>query len=259
MQFITVTQMQQALRHTAALIVESEPMLTELDTRIGDGDHGIGMKAGFQALEAELAGEQKEDYYALLRGSGITLLRAMGGASGVILCTLLIGGVEEMRGVTQLDAGALTVFIEKGVEAVRREADIYFYKKQEESFEEKALPRYFDETGFDGGRYQVIVSKTPIVQAGEWRVLQVDGEKIPPTATYRFRAEGDFIRRFGGGTKTLKKFFNEEKTPVEERGYLPLIAEENGEVYVVCGVEISEAVKITQETKQPLYIGLKKL
>lgn len=120
MQFITVKQMQQALRHTAALIVESEPMLTELDTRIGDGDHGIGMKAGFQALEAELAMEEKEDYYALLRGSGITLLRAMGGASGVILCTLLIGGVEEMRGVTQLDAGALTVFIEKGVEAVRR-------------------------------------------------------------------------------------------------------------------------------------------
>jgi tRNA(Ile)-lysidine synthase len=89
-------------------------------------------------------------------------------------------------------------------------------------------------------------------------VLQADGDKIPATAVYRFREEGDVIQRFGGGTKTLKKFFNEEKTPVAEREYLPLIAEENGEVYVVCGVEISEKVKVTADTKMPLYISIQK-
>ena len=88
--------------------------------------------------------------------------------------------------------------------------------------------------------------------------MQVDAEKIPPTATYRYRKEGDFIYRFGGGKKTLKKFFNEEKTPVAERAYLPLIATEDGEVYVVCGVEISEKVKVTAETKTPLYITIRK-
>jgi tRNA(Ile)-lysidine synthetase-like protein len=76
---------------------------------------------------------------------------------------------------------------------------------------------------------------------------------------FRFRKEGDFIRRFGSGKKTLKKFFNEEKTPVAEREYLPVIAEKDGsEVYAVCGVEISESVKITEGTKKTLYITIQK-
>ena len=57
----------------------------------------------------------------------------------------------------------------------------------------------------------------------------------------------------------MKKFFNEEKTPVEERSYVPVIAEEDGkEVYVVCGVEISEKVKVDEKTKRPIYIQLRK-
>lgn len=166
--------------------------------------------------------------------------------------------LENAYALQSLQRGARQSF-PKGVEAERRDADVYFYKKRETAFEEKPMPKIFDKMGFDGGRYRVIVSKDPIKQEGDWRILQVDGDKIPSTATYRFRMDGDYIKRFGGGTKTLKKFFNEEKTPVAERGYLPLIAEKNGEVYVVCGVEISEAVKITSETQCPLYIGIEKV
>jgi tRNA(Ile)-lysidine synthetase-like protein len=76
---------------------------------------------------------------------------------------------------------------------------------------------------------------------------------------FRFRREGDEIEKFGGGTQSLKKFFNEKKIPPKEREHLPLIAEkESGEIYAVCGVEISEKVKITQETKRVLYIYLQK-
>ena len=102
------------------------------------------------------------------------------------------------------------------------------------------------------------MADTPILQDSEWRVLRLDRDKIPPTAVYRFREDGDYIRRFGGGTKTLKKFFNEEKIPVAERGFLPLIAEEHGEVYAVCGVEISDAVKVTNLTENIVYIAIRK-
>ena len=156
-----------------------------------------------------------------------------------------------------LSRGAKQTF-PQGVEAEKKENGLHFYQKQEETFVPKTDSKPFDGKGFDGGRYQVIVADAPIPQTEEWRILQVDGDKIPPTAIYRFRADGDYIQRFGGGNKTLKKFFNEEKTPVKERGYLPLIAEESGEVYVVCGVEISEKVKITAETNHPLYIHLYK-
>ena len=93
----------------------------------------------------------------------------------------------------------------------------------------------------------------------QWKILRVDGDKFPKDAVYRFREEGDYICAFGGGKKTLKKFFNEKKIPPAERGDLPLIAERDGsEVFVVCGVEISEKVKIDENTNNILYIEVKK-
>ena len=71
--------------------------------------------------------------------------------------------------------------------------------------------------------------------------MRFDEDKLPKEAVFRFRRDGDVIKRFGGGQKTLKKFFNEEKIAVEEREWLPMLAQEDGnEVFVLCGVEISE-------------------
>ena len=166
--------------------------------------------------------------------------------------------LENAYALQTLQRGAKQTF-PKNVEAEKREDCVYFYRKNEQVFEAKPASKPFSEEGFDGGRYQVLISDEPILQTAGWQVLQADGEKIPSTAVYRFRQDGDYIERFGGGKKTLKKFFNEEKTPVSERAYLPLIAEESGEVYAVCGVEISEKIKITAETKRRLYIAIQKL
>lgn len=165
--------------------------------------------------------------------------------------------LENAYGLQGLERGARLSF-PQGVEAVKTEYGVHFYKVKEKVFEPKTIEQNFTQNGFDGGRYAVSVSLDPIKLENGWRVLQVDGDKIPAAATYRFRQDGDFIQRFGGGTKTLKKFFNEEKTPVAERAYLPLIATADGEVYVVCGVEISEKVKVTADTKTPLYISIQK-
>ena len=147
----------------------------------------------------------------------------------------------------------------KGIAAERTERGIFFRIKPTVAPCEKPAPKAFDCSGFDGGRYRVELSDTPMESTeGTWRVLRVDRDKIPAGATFRFRKEGDFIARFGGGTKTLKKFFNEEKTPVAEREYLPLIAQGEGEVYVVCGVEISDKVKVDEKTENPLYIRIVK-
>ena len=124
---------------------------------------------------------------------------------------------------------------------------------------EKPTEKPFSEEGFQGGMYEVIVSQSPInMQENAWKVLRLDGDSIPSTAVFRFRKEGDRIQRFGGGTKSLKKFFNEAKIDVEKRDYLPLIAEKDStKVYAVCGVEISEKVKVTEKTKNILYIMVK--
>ena len=113
---------------------------------------------------------------------------------------------------------------------------------------------------FDGGRYEVkLLFDEPTDGEYVGKVLRAGWERLPKDAVFRFRKEGDEIEKFGGGTRTLKKFFNEKKIPVKERGYLPLIAQKSGNrVYAVCGVEIADFIKVTKTTQRVVYIILQK-
>lgn len=57
-------------------------MLTQLDTAIGDGDHGENMMRGFTAVEKKLETASPPDLGALFKLVGMTLLSSVGGASG---------------------------------------------------------------------------------------------------------------------------------------------------------------------------------
>lgn len=149
------------------------------------------------------------------------------------------------------------VSLPEGVVAENREGGIALYRAREKDgfCEKKNGQTPFSPSGFDGGRYEVSVyTALPSVPACFGKILRLDQDKLPKDCLFRFREEGDTIERFGGGRKTLKKFFNEKKIPVAEREFLPLLADGAGEVYAVCGVEISEKVKITPESKNILYL-----
>lgn len=166
--------------------------------------------------------------------------------------------LESVYSLQQSERGK-QICLPQGVVAKKIEIGIEFFL--EESEERLTAPpqaeKCFDLSGFDGGRYEVNVSLTPPKDT-KWQTLRVDKDKLPKNAVFRFRKEGDTIKSFGG-SKSLKKFFNEKKILASERAWLPLIAEKDGkEVFAVCGVEISERVKITKETKNVLYITLQK-
>ena len=164
--------------------------------------------------------------------------------------------LENAYGLQNSERGA-KLDLPQNIECEKAETGLVFRVKREEIFEEKGAETPFTENGFDGGRYEVILSKSPFEESTF--ALKADLDKIPKTAVFRFRKEGDEIKRFGGGTKSLKKFFNERKTSVQEREYIPLIAEKDGkEVYVVCGEEISESVKVDKHTQRVIYIKLRK-
>ena len=59
---------------------------------------------------------------------------------------------------------------------------------------------------------------------------------------------GDKFTKFGGGTKNLGDYFTDKKIPVRLRGVIPLVAA-GSEILIVCGVEISDKVRLTDETK----------
>ena len=85
----------------------------------------------------------------------------------------------------------------------------------------------------------------------------IDAEKLPKGCIIRTRQEGDMFTKFGGGTKKLKDYYIDKKIPQRLRADLPLICKDN-EVYCVIGVEISDKVKVDENTKSAYVITYKK-
>lgn len=81
----------------------------------------------------------------------------------------------------------------------------------------------------------------------------LDCGKINNTISLRFARQGDFMQIHAGGhTKKLNRLFIDEKVPSYERGRTPLLAD-GAHVLWVAGMErISEAYKVTEDTKKIL-------
>ncbi len=80
----------------------------------------------------------------------------------------------------------------------------------------------------------------------EHGVLYIDYRKVPKTAKWRFRQDGDVFTKFGGGTKKLASYLVDRKVPQRLRNFLPVLADGN-DILVIAGIEISEKVKMTGE------------
>ncbi|MEE1785400.1 dihydroxyacetone kinase subunit DhaL [Streptomyces sp. SP17BM10] len=70
------------IRAIAAAVEKEQGRLTELDSAIGDGDHGSNLQRGFAAVLAALDGLQPAGPGAVLAKTGTTLISKVGGASG---------------------------------------------------------------------------------------------------------------------------------------------------------------------------------
>jgi len=85
----------QALRRrlietVARRIVDHADELTLLDQAIGDGDHGINMKRGFDTVLVDLDQHAAKPLPEALKSVGLALVMKVGGASGPLYGTLLM-------------------------------------------------------------------------------------------------------------------------------------------------------------------------
>ncbi len=101
-------------------IIASKDYLTEVDSSIGDGDHGIGMSGGMLKAKEELTAKTPfEDINTVFKTAGMAMINSMGGASGVIFGSLFLGGIKKMDRITELDGNKFTVMMRKALEAVK--------------------------------------------------------------------------------------------------------------------------------------------
>ena len=79
--------------------IEAEKdLLTELDSAIGDGDHGINMARGAKAVMEKLPSLIEKDTGALLKGIGMAIVSSVGGASGPLYGTAFMKAGDALKG-----------------------------------------------------------------------------------------------------------------------------------------------------------------
>jgi dihydroxyacetone kinase-like protein len=103
----------------ADLMVDSKDVLTQADKAIGDGDHGVGMARGFEAVRAKLEDVSFTALDDLLRVVGMALMTSVGGAAGAVFGTLFRGGAKRLDGREVFDSEALSLMLLDGLQAVK--------------------------------------------------------------------------------------------------------------------------------------------
>jgi phosphoenolpyruvate---glycerone phosphotransferase subunit DhaL len=72
------------------VIAENKDYLTQLDSAIGDADHGANMDRGFKTVVGKLPTVADKDIGTLLKSVGMTLVQTVGGAGGPLYGTFFM-------------------------------------------------------------------------------------------------------------------------------------------------------------------------
>lgn len=103
----------------ADAIESNKEYLTELDSAIGDADHGINMSKGFHAVSIKLKSYIDEDIGALLKMVGMTLISTVGGASGPLYGTAFMKAGAYASGKMEINLYDFTEMVSAGLEGIK--------------------------------------------------------------------------------------------------------------------------------------------
>ncbi|MFD3651949.1 dihydroxyacetone kinase subunit DhaL [Streptomyces sp. NPDC058620] len=103
---------------TAAAVDREASRLTELDSAIGDADHGSNLQRGFAAVTAVLEKDAPQTPGAVLTLAGRQLISTVGGASGPLYGTLLRRTGKSLGDASEVTTQQLAEAFGAGVTAV---------------------------------------------------------------------------------------------------------------------------------------------
>ena len=99
-------------------LIDHVEELTELDSAIGDGDHGLNMKRGALAIRAKLPELETKNLNDALKTMGMTCMSTVGGSSGPVFGTLMVTLGKELP--AQPAAADMATALAAGIAALSR-------------------------------------------------------------------------------------------------------------------------------------------
>ncbi|WGL91798.1 dihydroxyacetone kinase subunit DhaL [Serratia marcescens] len=115
---LTKQQVVDWLMRCGEVFSRERDFLTQLDTEIGDADHGLNMNRGFNKVVEKLPSVADKDIGFILKNTGMTLLSSVGGASGPLFGTFFIRAAQAANAKQSLDLPELHQMMQEGVEGV---------------------------------------------------------------------------------------------------------------------------------------------
>lgn len=120
-QEISITQLRRWLLTYAERVIENEDHLTELDTAIGDADHGVNMRRGMGKLRERLREEMpSDDIGVFLRSVAMTLIGGVGGAAGPLYGTFFLRAATSPTNGRSVDLAQLTQMFRYGLDGLQQ-------------------------------------------------------------------------------------------------------------------------------------------
>jgi phosphoenolpyruvate---glycerone phosphotransferase subunit DhaL len=115
---ITAEELIGWLRRFHDLVIENQAKLTQLDSAIGDADHGINMARGMGAVAQKLDGTQPADVNDVFKTVAMTLVTSVGGASGPLYGTFFLRLGRAAGSVRELDLAAFSRALRAGLAGI---------------------------------------------------------------------------------------------------------------------------------------------
>lgn len=118
MSTVTKEQVVRWLESTAAVLAANKGYLTDLDSAIGDADHGTNMDRGFNKVMEKLPTVADKDIGNILKTVGMTLISSVGGASGPLYGTFYMRGGMAADAKEELDGDDLVNVLQGAVDGI---------------------------------------------------------------------------------------------------------------------------------------------
>ena len=115
---VTKEQIVRWLESTAVVLKENKAYLTQLDSDIGDADHGTNMDRGFMKVAEKLPTVADKDIGNILKTVGMTLISSVGGASGPLYGTFFMRGGMAADAREELSDEDLVAMLQGAIDGV---------------------------------------------------------------------------------------------------------------------------------------------
>lgn len=102
----------------AERIVENRAYLSEIDGKIGDGDHGVNMAKGFSMAAERLKGKDAP-LAESLDTLGTVLMTEIGGSMGPLYGVMFMEFAETIEGIEAIDAAAYSRMLHAGLSGIQ--------------------------------------------------------------------------------------------------------------------------------------------